>query len=629
MKRLSGKSWRILILTILSLAAAEYRVAAASYVLPIEYKQIDLAIVLESQVQGWPAGYETYDRGFWDDIEVSGDGSKIAFWVNVATTGAWRLFIANADGTGLTDITSLLPATWPRQLLFNHDGSKLYGGGGESNWYCDIAGGTGCSRAVFSGIWSGDGRKPFTITTDGSQLFFKHDDAYPKPDGLYSAVLGGVPSPVLDRTTLHCDSNCDDTGLLRFLGSSRSSGRMFFTFDRDWYGTTGPPYASTAMFYVSAGSGAVRIPDEEHDYVWDQQNLNNELVSADGSRALYYYMDSGGSPQLHWVNVATGAKTLIAEVNPSANTTISADGKLVLLTSGSRYRVTRMNLETPDERDTGSYFIPNSYDQWIVSGLTVDKRYYYNGASGASQNYLRKVDMKPTDFSHAPNISTFTCSVPALIHADGVTAKVTVQVSDAQGLENIDWVNLSVLVEGREEPSWPMGRAPLAFPFGDPGSTRLYDDGTHGDEVAGDGIFTFDGVATRKGDYDGWNTWYTHFTLPHAVGLRIIAKDKDENYTLADTRLTIAQIFSYPETLVLRPGEVGRSTIFGAASPYSVQSSNPAVAQAQVDGDEVVVTAGHAGTATLTITDAGLHTVTLSVTVHGRGMPYVPLLLLD
>ena len=67
-------------------------------------------------------------------------------------------------------------------------------------------------------------------------------------------------------------------------------------------------------------------------------------------------------------------------------------------------------------------------------------------------------------------------------------------------------------------------------------------------EVAGDGIFTFDAVATRKGDYEGFNTWYSHFTLPHDVGIRIIAKDKDYNYTIADTRLTIA---------LERPGAVG------------------------------------------------------------------------
>jgi len=613
MRRLSNHRRLILFLTTFLLAMSAHCLHAARYKLPIKYKQTDTVVVLESRVQGWPSGHETYQRTF-EDVAVSGDGSRIAFWVQVYAVGAWHLYVAKANGGALMDVTPYLPDNWQIGLLdINHDGSKIYGGGGEHNWACDISGPTPvCSRAVFSGSWNGDNRKPFTINRDGSRVFFKHE-ANGQNKGLYKARLGGVPQKVLDLGALPCDSECGNMNMLAFLGASRNFGRMFLTYDRDYWGTV-PPSTSTAMFYVSGGA-PVRIPDEEHDYVWSLQDLHNDIVSADGRRALYYYWDSDWKDRFHWVDVATGKKTLIAKAKPNFNATISADGKVVLFSSGSEYRATRVNLANRDERDTGSYFIPNSYDQWFHSGLTVNKRYYYNGAAGAAYRYLRKVDMGPKTVGKAPNITAITCTAPALIHADGVTVTVTARVMDAQGLKNIDWVNLSTLVEGREQPSWPMGRAPLAFPSGDPGSTRMYDDGTHGDAVAGDGIFTFDSVATRKGDYDGWNTWYKHFTLPHPVGLRIIAKDKNENYTIADTLLKIAYIYAAPAKLILHPGDVARSSIFGAGGPYRVRSNNTDVATARVSGAKVLITARNAGKAVLRISDSEGHIFRIAVNV--------------
>ncbi|MHC1725832.1 MAG: choice-of-anchor X domain-containing protein [Syntrophobacteraceae bacterium] len=540
---------RLLVLTlllaaVLILTASGPPACEAWYPKVIEHKQTDTAIVKESQVQGWPPGYLTWSRSF-ADVAVSGDGTRIAFWVNVYVAGANHLFTANSDGTGLHDVTEHLPPNSPIGLLdINDDGSRIFGGGGEQNWYCDVSGPTAnCARAVFSGIWSGDGNKPFTINTTGTELFFKHA-ANSDDKGLYTANLGGNPSKAFDLDTLPCDSECGGSkiNLLGYLGAARSSGRMLFLFDRDYWG----PTASRAMYYVDSGGSAVKIAGEEHDYVWDIQDINNDLISHDGSRALYSYDDKGDPnppPEFHWVELPGGTKHKIANAVPDSNTTISADGSVVLFSSGGEYRATRVTLDTQDERDTGSYFIPNSSGQWYQSGLTNNNRYYYipagSSAPSTPYNYLRRVDLNPTSFNPAPDITDINCSAPALLHVDGATVAFTARVTDAQGLDNIAWVNLSVLVEGREQPSWPMGRVPLAFPSGDPGSTPMYDDGTHGDAVAGDGIFTFDAVATRKGDYEGFNTWYNHFTLPHDVGIRIIAKDKDENYTIADTRLTI------------------------------------------------------------------------------------------
>jgi hypothetical protein len=153
-----------------------------------------------------------------------------------------------------------------------------------------------------------------------------------------------------------------------------------------------------------------------------------------------------------------------------------------------------------------------------------------------------RVDMKTSGDAHAPHVQGIDFSAPALLDWDDATVAVRVRISDPQGIPNIEWVKLLPLVEGQETTPWEMPREPLAFPTGDAGSTILYDDGTHGDVIAGDGIFTFDSIATRKGDREGedaFNTWYQEYTLPAPVGIRIVVKDEDNNYALADTALVI------------------------------------------------------------------------------------------
>ena len=36
-----------------------------------------------------------------------------------------------------------------------------------------------------------------------------------------------------------------------------------------------------------------------------------------------------------------------------------------------------------------------------------------------------------------------------------------------------------------------------------------------------------------------WSEFYTHYRLPHEVGIRIIAKNQDAHYMIADTTITL------------------------------------------------------------------------------------------
>jgi hypothetical protein len=74
----------------------------------------------------------------------------------------------------------------------------------------------------------------------------------------------------------------------------------------------------------------------------------------------------------------------------------------------------------------------------------------------------------------------------------------------------------------------------------------MYDDGTHGDLVAGDGIYTNDTIRTNP-----TCNFYERFTLPKEVGVRIVARDEDHNYVLADTCLTVVNGLTIPSVPLL------------------------------------------------------------------------------
>jgi hypothetical protein len=70
----------------------------------------------------------------------------------------------------------------------------------------------------------------------------------------------------------------------------------------------------------------------------------------------------------------------------------------------------------------------------------------------------------------------------------------------------------------------------------------MYDDGIHyGDLVAGDGIYTNNTIRTNPN-----SNFYERYPLPRGVGIRIVARDLDRNYVLADTMLTVANTTGVP-----------------------------------------------------------------------------------
>lgn len=527
----------------------------AAWSAPIVYKQTMTKILAENQFQGWPPGYETSDR-YFNLLTNSLDGSRIAFRVSATVLGTThvRTYVANSDGSGIIDLTDHFPPAVPplTAVYYKLDdtGARLFfrapNVGSDVNFYYFDLASRVCSLAVLPktgetfAIRDFDARKPFSLTTSSGQttLFFRHLQGWDPGagrfiQGLYCAPLGGSATQVMDLSQLPGDPNLN---LLGFLGSAANAGRTLFTWNQDF---SNPP--AGAMWQTA---GPARIPDEVHGSVWDNQDLYTSLVSADGSKALYKYLDPPSSiSYLSHVNLNTGVITPIAQtgnLNSYSAPAMAPSGHYAFFTSPFNQR-TRVNLATGEQRDTlSSYFYPCS-GPYLISDITADDRcYFIGGKCPADLGRIHRLDMAPTNFSQAPDITAINFTVNRLRH-DGISrTTVTAAVSDAQGLHTITWVRLKSLVDGLELPEWLTGYEPLSYDW------NLYDDGTHGDEKAGDGIYTNDTIRTNPAC-----NFYQRFTLPKEVGVRLIVRDEDQNYVLADTCLTVVNDLSIPAVPLL------------------------------------------------------------------------------
>lgn len=540
------KQWSFLLLFFLTIPVIQ------AYQPAVEFQETFNNIITVQQVSDWSAGSARKIT----QLAMSGDGSRVAFKVALNYCQStdpicWKLYVVNADGSNLVDMTpNVSPITY---LRMNYDGSRLFFrspiiGNHTDIYYCDIPG-RSCNIAVIDGLWRFDFRVPYSIDRHGKNLYFKHDDGWNDitetyQRGLYTASVGGSKSRVMDISELPCDSECGNMNLLHFLGVSGSGNDLLFVYNRDYWGGN-----ATALWGYGS-RGPIQL-DDTHTYVWSVQDIFGHMLSSDGSTALYTYQDddkNGATLNLVDMNTQTVIPLVYTDdyfgTPVKGMTALSPDGRYARYI-GQGY-LTRVDRTDGSKRDLLSYTTKMRHSLWSgrVSNFSEDnQRYFIINLGETSGAKLARADFNKVTPGNAPVIANINFSASALLHADDSTIAISLNVSDPQGLGDIETVRITTLVEGLEEPEFYMGREPLAFPSGDPGGTLLYDDGTHGDVTAGDGIFSFDSIATRKGGYGNgeydYNTFYTQFSLPHSVGIRIIAKDMSQNYSIVDVPLII------------------------------------------------------------------------------------------
>lgn len=499
---------------------------------PIEYELAITVILTEDDVDDWLPDMAR-EVG---DIAVSADGSTIAFAAGVCgqtyrEADCIHFYVMNADGTGLTDVTAGIPEeTFPPNvghLRLNDTGTRLFAAGalnagGSAIYYHDLPAGT-WSRAVVDDLHLGTigGDKPYMINGDGTRTFFKHiapldPKVSPTPQGFFYADLRGPATVFMDLNDFQ-DPGVTLLNNLRVLGASADGSVVTFRWNEDYYN----PEDTEAMWMVGVGSAPVKIPAQNHTTVFGSFDVPHKVVSADGSLALYAWRQGLDAHNLELVNLDSEERTPIGEETGLNDvfgyTCLSGNGQFAFYPVPIGH-LARIDLDTGDIRDTQTL---TDLINWEVSDLTYDGRYMYN----VTANKIHKVDMDADagSFGSAPRITEIAFSAASLPNDGETLITVTATVTDAQGLDDVEWIGLTGLVHGVEIWNGPLWAR-----------TEFVEDGTAGDLTAGDGTYTCNWLQTFTS-----SSFFEDYTLPYDVGLRLVAKDLDGNYGFAGTVLTV------------------------------------------------------------------------------------------
>ncbi|HMV76274.1 MAG TPA: hypothetical protein PKB00_16995, partial [Microthrixaceae bacterium] len=400
---------------------------AGSYPAPIEYKQTMVKVLQESDVQGWPAGLTTTPR-YPEFIAVSADGSKVAFTVKLNFYADRRLYVMNGDGSGLRDLSSKLPSgVSPGTLQLNDDGSRLFFWDYPNGniYYVETAAPYNLYPAYKpDAFWLGS-KRSYGLNGAGTVIYLKHfwNVGTQSHYGLVSTVVGtNVLNPVVDVLSLTPRKTVDYD--LQFLDAARTGDRLLLTYYPDYW------HDSREVMWKS--SPLQPIPDEWHNMIWDSASTplqHAHITSADGSKALYNFQNTGGIAELHLLDLDTGVKTLLIQLADGLDTlwfpALSPDGTVARWSSGG-YNMTRRILATGDMRDTFSYHFPESgtVGASSLTDITADNRHYYMGSEPASVSYIHRVDMAPAATAPAPDIVSISFGQPQLFF--GSTAPIPV-----------------------------------------------------------------------------------------------------------------------------------------------------------------------------------------------------------
>jgi hypothetical protein len=588
--------------------------AFGAYNAPIDYRQTMTIVIREADVDDW----SPVDARYFEEVATSPDGYQIAFLAHLSSYPgkAKHLYLANGNGSGLVDLTDHLPeginVDNVYYLRFSGNGSKLFffGNYGADVIYCDtVTANKSCSSA-FAGPIYGDPREPFSVNNGGTRLYFKHDTGWDDVAKKYRRGLfwAGIGYPAVELMNIDELPGSQNMNLLRYLGSSEK-GTLLFT----WVNTDSPAPAQTSMYEVGIGDLPSRMPqDESHTWVWDAQDLRNRLIDINGNWALYAYVPLSGQPQeLYRLNLRYGTKWLILTTTDGngfhGGPALSPTGSIALVKTIG-YNQTRIDLADMATRDTSTQWFTEagcSGAERISDIATYDRYYFMASACGSGDPAkIFRVDMKPGSNGKVPNIDSIKFNRRYLPFNDTATLTVTAKVQKAsQTHKAIEWVKMKSLVEGRESPEWLVNE-PLTY---DP---VLYDDGTHGDVEAGDGIYTNNTIRSQS-----VSNFYTRYTLPHYVGVRVVAKDVDDNYALADTHISVSDDplptvrITVPDPNAAESGDPGRFIVSRLATDRTEDSLTVkySVSGSATAGQDYVALSG-----SVTI-QAGLHTAGIIV----------------
>lgn len=384
------------------------------------------------------------------------------------------IFVVNADGTGLRRVDSykqncscgaIVDISADGNTIVSTQGSELH-----------LATATGSSGKTLIG----NREIPYLrISPRGDKVFF------------INRRTTSATDPKAERGVYVI--NADGTGLAQIAGPS-TLAKIGVTVDPNVFATNGWSLDVSAdgskVVFGTASTGGERIFAVNSDgtglkqlmgpFLW----VNHVAISGDGSKVAY---DATSPPCCSTSNEVgvinfdgSGRKSLavnLGGLNSGLRMQLSADGSKLLFGDSNRLYATDGSGFTA-LAVRGGYF-SSEPAMLINDGLRLPfmngaaDRFVYAAADDANIQQLATMDVNTTTLGDAPSITSQTLS-PASIglnQANSATVSANVATSN-----RVTRVSAAVINGGQSD--------------GNVNGPVMFDDGTHGDAVAGDGIYT-------------------------------------------------------------------------------------------------------------------------------------------
>ncbi len=440
-------------------------------------------------------------------IAFSRDGSLALYDENV--TGGYAATVVGGDGSG-KKLVDTVSAGWIDMNAVSGDGS-LVAYAADSLLISSVA---SPARITVPGVsqgrsWSRFARDPADATR--WRIYFAMNAAWGSPSrepGVYSAASDGTGvvelmspaqaaalagggltaatiSPKGGRYSFDVSADGKIFVAIWWAGSCTSSGEKDYVLG----GATDGSSSKVLLGPVTAGCGVEKIAlsGDGSTVAFDVDN------AADTSKRDIGVVTSGGGNQATLATIVGGNDN---------NWGITDDGASVV--AGYRL-IPASGTGAFDLSLTGETFSsdpPSGIDLELGTPDGKGDRIVYVD-TGASPRRMGALEINPASMRAAPTISAPALS-PATIPADGsASAKVTVKIT-SPGAKPAH-VGAAALLAGTHD----------NLEIGD---FSLYDDGTHGDATAGDGVYTYDQIKALSGAKSGARTLRVRATVVDPSG---------------------------------------------------------------------------------------------------------------
>ena len=416
--------------------------------------------------------YYTHDINV-SHVAFSGDGEKI-FFSGSNTSSDLVLYTLDADGGNMSSVAVPGGVTGVDAVTISQNGSRAFFLESGNDYLYKVEGGAAVEildRSTVTGIGN---IADIAVTADGSTVYLHDGD-----DIWRIGHDGSTPELVVD-----------DEAVVRSEGAGRlidnfaiSADGSVIGFVLKGYAEAGGAYRTKNEVFAYDGGNIIQLTDDTENVYKEHMNMSD-----DGSTIVY----SSGNPQNQYYSIQTNGTSRVAVAEKHSNfqaLSLTYDGSQVLYDDGGGRGGRLLNTD-------GTWGI-DLFPEWDVNtialGISDNGTISDDGSRICFRLQLRSFPSRYALYvgylyqtgvvADAPVIESITFD-PLTMPRGDPDARVTLlaQISDPDGLDDIDEVSTDELVDGVSE----LGKSevPVYFYF------NARDNGNSPDAVEGDGIFS-------------------------------------------------------------------------------------------------------------------------------------------